>query len=760
MSYTIAFNTNGGESRADVTAATGAWVTILAAEPGMFLSGRAFDGWIVTGHDRRTAVYSTDGGATETALDSDPVIIAHDGDIRVKNLVADGGFVQLSARWRVQFGGLNAGCPTVWAAPFTPICSKGDVDGSTPLTLDVPVPVFAPYIPPSECACFTFNSAEKAKVNVTMHGGNKQNATGTAKVEINSTGDCCDGRYEVTPTIAIDIPECVTKDTTLEEREVALGAGGSIKYKLYMTNCVPHLDIIQKTPVKQFDGDINLCLSPSTFTIKATGRTEDGVARELDSQQVNLTPGNGTGTYADCMQYSLDNITLDLSGLDFGNGGSVFKDSTDGNLYTDGSPDPKEDTWYGGGLGDRGDNTHEDEVLSRGPAMRGYASPLGSGDHYVQYAQANFSITTDNGTETQTVWYSARKLSADENMPYGATGNLNMVMPTGFQWHERGLALNLCTFEWNPSGLLSSMEENGFAALVSPAPALHKSDASPRNGQSVGDRNASGLCIYPTDTQTTIAPGLSVKDGNGLRIFGKDTKTDDTEITNTEVVTNDRLGTLEVFAHDGDFKFNYDGKMVINDEKSKAPYTGTTDDEVNLRPYRPIVSDATTPPPYQMDTVSRDHDCTLPVVSVAGLSYWNYNDKGIYVYNTEPLTGDVDESTTATDSFDAAYEDIGVDLPNSFDTVDSGDVTYANAKKVNEALAAIAAVIVDLKSIIYDLRDGIVPLQEATHYVAMSLGCLVEVNAHFARSGVLIGVDTNYDSQGITRRYTPTEPTA
>lgn len=775
MSYRIAFNTNGGAAMADATAEANDWADVPAAEPGEFLSGRTFDGWIVTGHDRKTAVYSSDGGVTETALDSDPAVVVHDGAIAVKNLAADGGLVQLSARWRVQFGGLNDGCPAVWVAPFTPICAKGGVDGSTPLTLDVPAPVFAPYIPPPECACFLFDSSKTANVNVTMSPGNTMKATGTAKIEISSVGDCCDGKYEVTPTITIDIPECVTEDKEYENTvPIGPSGNGAITYRWGIRNCVPFFEMSAE-PLEFPDIVVpGFCLDEPTFTLKGTYKfPNDTKATQVLTKEITLKFGNSADNPG-CHTYTPGNIDLDLTDLAFGNNGDVYKDDNTGNLIVGGILDSNDGVkwWYGGGAGDRKDDTHVGKrVYQRGPTMRGVATVLAN-DLPMVYDGPEYKLM-DKNSATNTRWRSDNKDGTD---PYGkpetegeewATGNLDMVLPSGFQWDSkpitRGVSVVMSEFAWNPGGLLCSEEEKKWALVLAPGIAVWKDNAkiNYNNGSTpvsidVGGMNASGIAVMKSPQDARQQPGLIIYDGNGLRVFGADGKTADTEITaaDTQATATKpiHIGQLEVFGHDGDFKFNYDGKMVMNDKKSAAPWTETSDDEVNVRPYSPDpppdAGEDDPPPPYTMDTFSRDHDCTLPVVTIAGLTYWDYNENDILVYQTQPVLDYLQTSVDSENDFSREYNKISV--PSAF--------TNTTVNGVNASLKDLADAIVQTKATLGYITSIINPLQQALDVVTRSLGCLVEVEAHFSRSGVLMGVDNSPDCQGITRRYQPTEP--
>jgi hypothetical protein len=125
-------------------------------------------------------------------------------------------------------------------------------------------------------------------------------------------------------------------------------------------------------------------------------------------------------------------------------------------------------------------------------------------------------------------------------------GNLSMVMPTGFQWHKRGLALNLSHFFWNDSGLLSVLEEEPYAALVSPAPTVFSDNASDYDGEPRAGAAAGGLMISP-DVDGGTEPGLYINEGDGLRIFGLDDKTPSGETTDARgTPVAERIGRLEI----------------------------------------------------------------------------------------------------------------------------------------------------------------------------------------------------------------------
>lgn len=503
--------------------------------------------------------------------------------------------------------------PHIEVDVFEPVCAHDEIPGSEPLTLEVPVPTFAPIVPPPECTCFTFQQSDGvSNVSMTMRKRStitdKSPLKNTAKTTIKAKGDCCDGTYDIGTEIHFEVPECLHADGLIDSKtynfsdDPASGISGSITVETWMKDCVPVLKVSGEPLRVHVDPPIisipPLCIEDNrTIMVKPVFYTRDEngeLVSNGDDQNYLGTPVTMTVTENEhgCKQLSFtgsgdaaNTVTLDLTGIStFGNGGSVFQ-ADDLNLYTDGSPGDG-DTWHGGGIGDRGDDNGEQYVERRGPKMRGEASPWGAGANYfiprAVYKNQNDAskLTITSGNETATEWRSSRKLGEDEEAEESgiATGNLSMVLPAGLQWHERGIALTLSHFLWNPGGLLSSMNETGVGALVSPAPTVFadgaKRSISNSATRTVGGLNASGLHINPPVTPTSgnswygFEGGLGVYDGDGLRVFGSDYKTAAAEIGDTNTVPDSRFGRLEVFGHSGDFKFNWDGKMVINDEKS------------------------------------------------------------------------------------------------------------------------------------------------------------------------------------------------
>ena len=503
---------------------------------------------------------------------------------------------------RAYFG--NGTCPPVEVPTFSPICASPAIDGSRPLALDVPVPVFYPVIPPSECACLKFNSSPH-DVIVKIHDDHR-NPTGKAKVAINPVGDCCDGINEVVPWVTIDLP-CPLEDADILNETYDLGHGAKITQKLWVEDCgyrfeskssaidCPLLEngtvfsetydlghgakITQKLEVRDCEfvwstsstpmqiaipNYWNPCLNSTRMTVNATYKDKDGVTtKTLAVNPVSIT-GNMAGN---CLQYSFGALTLDLSPIQtiIGSGGSAFQ-GDDNNLYVDGGSGADEKTWNGGGIGDIDRNDQEAYVKQRGPKMTGRPAdyPFVAGQ-LVKSINRGFRITANNGNDVAGAWISWKANNDKSGVVKGDTaagdvsGNLSMVLPSGFQWDKLGIAINLSHFLWNPSGILKRMNEPGDAVLVSPPPAMHKS------GTYTG-RNASGLAMYVKASDrltTTVEDGLMVNCGNGIRVFGADGRTASEEMTNE----NDyRVGLTEVYGHDGDFNFSWDHKMVINDE--------------------------------------------------------------------------------------------------------------------------------------------------------------------------------------------------
>jgi len=712
--------------------------------------------------------------------------------------------------------GAGKACTSIEVAPFTPICSKPAVPGSEALTLEVPAPVFAPVVPPQECACFAFKDG-KANVTVTMEAGHGS-GSGTASVGIAATGDCCNGAYEVTPTIEITVPECVTADHVIYSNTTDLGYGGSITCTLGIRNCVPYFEM-SSVPVSVTLPNIpNLCLGATNIEVKATYIDANGDEQTASSGSVTVS--NSVDDHG-CQKYSFGTITLDLRDLPtggFGNGGSVFK-ASDGDLYLDGTIDVNDDVWYGGGLGNLLTDD-PDAVLCRGPKMigRSVAGLSVSANSPVQYVNENFRLLNDDGTTEAAAWHSSRKATtttggvttttvdngtitiAGERGQTGLQyvgGNLSVVLPSGFQWHEKGLALNLSHFFWEKSGLLSVMEETGMAALVSPAPAVFSDDAqayatgAPRAGAAAG-----GLRIDPDkDATLKTEPGLYIAAGDGLRVFGLDAKTPSGEgadasgataaerigqlevmygpgfrvrkansgttpqyldapvdaagalvpnegrglrvhgvtKTTTAETDNDQKNKLEVYGHSGDFLFNYDGKMVINDQPNAS---GTV--ETNTRPV------GGNPATLNGKVFTRSADCTIPVVAAtykAGATaadpntgaYWALNTAGLWQVRTGETANRINDILTKL-----KYDNNGT----------LTDIVYLGTDNQYHIASGVGSSTIHINTLL-----ALSQVAQALAQLNNTLGTLCIVNMHYAKSGVLMGLDANENSSAVARHY-------
>ena len=235
-----------------------------------------------------------------------------------------------------------------------------------------------------------------------------------------------------------------------------------------------------------------------------------------------------------------------------------------------------------------------------------------------------------------------------------------------------------------------------MAALASPAPSSFKSTASAVNGVTRASMNASGLAIYPNGTNPLHEPGLSVNDGNGLRIFGLDEKT--TGSGATEAWSANRLGTLEVYGHSGDFLFNYDGKMVLNDKLTASEGLAK---------------------PNAFSVFSRTTDYTIPmVVASYNTTYWA-TANGMYVPATTTATTAIANANTALNAvYDLTYDQTGT----------TGDIHNGMVDVMGYCITALTQL----------------------NYFLTTLGV---AQAHVSSCGTVMAVDNNENSQNVTRHY-------
>lgn len=437
------------------------------------------------------------------------------------------------------------GCADIRVERFEAICSRPALTASTPMTFDVPVPSFAFPSPPTECVCFDFKT-NPAKTTVVA------NKEPTSRVKIEPSEDCCSGVYTVTPII--EVPQCTIEDYELSDKFVLDSLGSTVTWKLTMKDCQPRLS---------FTPDIKPLVVPSScFRVVGDTCSDAGEpSSECDNAsklRFALTLKAGDEAYQkhnvyfnvkktddnDCSTYQISSGTMDLGSL-FGTGNPVFLKPNDGSggggggiagLHLDGSPYSGE-TWYGGGIGNIAEDAHGG-VIRRGVLMRNGNEVSGLGKVRIPLVQwDNTHQIINTGNTPAPSWSSVKPDTEDA----GTIGNLNITMPTGLQWHSRGVALNMSTFQWNPSGLLSTFEESNVSALISPAPTV----TTVENKQV----NASGMNIVTDDTLipdgVVLKPGLKVDAGDGLRICGIDARTP--EYANKDWdYPDDRQGKLEV----------------------------------------------------------------------------------------------------------------------------------------------------------------------------------------------------------------------
>ena len=450
----------------------------------------------------------------------------------------------MSGQENFHFG--NGTCSTIEYPPFEAICAKPAVTGSEPLSLEVPVPMFAPTVPPAECACFSFTKAEAA-ITVTKTGYSAGGVgTGTAAVAIQpATDDCCNGSYSVTPTISLEIPECsITGVTDSQTSDPLSNLGGSITVTLKMENCVPKLELAVNPIQIAMPSGGSFCLAQGGLSVGVKykdSRNQSHTVNPPDEPNLVLQQQAVDG----CWKYG-GSVTLDLGTLDipgFGNGGDV--DLVGGSLYIDGDADSTIKTYYCGRFGDwknpRG-ATHSsglvmdyDKVFGRGPLMRyavdgsdpspvlaqttGHTVPVAHVDTFFAVVGGN----TPGGIGQSPEWQSGRTTPGVDGAQdsWESWGNLDAAWPTGAQWDLDGLgiAMPFTRFVYNDSGVLSSAEETKYALRVSPGPASRELQET---GGALTYLNCSGLRSLSTSTEWSngIADGLRVDAGDGLRIYG------------------------------------------------------------------------------------------------------------------------------------------------------------------------------------------------------------------------------------------------
>ena len=438
------------------------------------------------------------------------------------------------------------GCADIRVERFEAVCSRPALTASTPMTFDVPVPSFAFPSPPTECVCFDFKT-NPAKTTVVA------NKKPTSRVKIEPSEDCCSGVYTVTPII--EVPQCTIEDYEMSDTFALDSLGSTATWKLTMKDCQPRLSFTTRikplvVPSSCFRvvGDTCSDAGDPSFNCDNASKLRFALtikAGDAENQKHNVYFNVKKTNDNACSTYQISSGTLDLNSL-FGTGNPVFLKPTEAGggggggiagIHLDGSPSSGK-TWYGGGIGNVSPDAHG-AVIRRGPLMRNGNEVKGLENVQIPITEWPnvHQIVTEEDIPAPS-WSSVRP--DDESTP-GEIGNLNITMPTGLQWHSRGVALNMSTFQWNPSGLLSTFEESNVSALLSPAPTVTTVDNT--------QVNASGLNILTGDTAISdgvvLKPGLTVDAGNGLRICGIDARTPE-YAENKWDYNDDRQGKLEV----------------------------------------------------------------------------------------------------------------------------------------------------------------------------------------------------------------------
>lgn len=548
-------------------------------------------------------------------------------------------------------------CTDLTIEPFDPICERPDIQPSIPRTFDVPLRLFAPPVPPSECVCFKFDAVQAETAVKRACSGGK------SRVDITQEGeDCCAGVYKVTPQIEIPcLPFDIANATVSYGSDKCGPTSFSLGFEKKCTDCTilptvslnaPCLpfDIGGVTPAIQSSGcgnpsfslsfrkDCDSCnITPNVemampcmpFTINAARVTAStsgttGTANlsfAQDCANCTITPsltinfpkppvipsycfevkgdktdgfelkvkyrskggtasasGNGpvsakaTGDKTEVVKFSVGldtsvktctcykigsgEINLgDIGGFD--NGGDVNLNA-DNVLEIDGS-EAEQQVWYEGGIGDLRQDDPEARV-KRGPLYMNGAGPSSYGKAgavlevpNVAFTNMQQFLTIDKRVASK--WSSSRPDGIAKGF---VGGNLDIVAPAGFQWHDRGVAAVMGHWRYNQSGVLSRYEAANGAALLSPAPATLTTKS--------GEKGASGLRFFPTANDDNRNPGLVVNDGRGLRIHDvTKMKKGYPHAQDTEQTKEGLQNTLEVHRFDPDFSFQKDGRLVLND---------------------------------------------------------------------------------------------------------------------------------------------------------------------------------------------------
>ena len=663
----------------------------------------------------------------------------------------------------VRFGKPDCTNPEICIPPFKPICTFDAPRATEPMTLEAPHPRIVLPLPPSDCACFSF---EKKNGTVTI----KKKADTTPPkftVEITQAGDdCCEGKYKVTPSI--EIPECILDDDVRTGTCELGGLGGVLTWTLRRTNCELSLEM---------SGNISAPPGPClpTFNLK----TEELKIKYKDDESATKEQET-TGSFtvkADfkegCPLYIPEEINLGVLPSGFSSGGDVFKGR--GGSGGNGFPAGKayltgklagDTTWHCGGYGDR----RVDDVTAnyrRGNKMRGgvdVTAEYGAIPIPVVQLKATQQLVDDAGKVAKT-WMSQRDPD-DEDDDEGsgcATGNLDIVMPTGTQWDERGIALTLSQFIWNQSGLLSKMREQAEAILVSPAPTMTSGDKT---------YNASGLAIDPKQANVShpTEAGLRVNAGDGLRIYGTDFGHYDATDTTDEQL---RRGSLEIMYGPG-FRIRYgntqagvatynnkpvdaNGALVPNEgcglrvhgfTKMKQAWPDDSKDEITIDSHKTKL---------EIHAFNRDFafqkDERLVLNDKAGDSHLLLADPTVaLVLDTYAAYRGGAWKEIGTGASGSGAEYTVPQLVAYYNPSSSYFRTYykvSNGKLLVNGDIIYETVVQELLDEV-DVKDVVTDLAYAVAQIFKTFGVMYQ---HVGKAGIILGTDNNRDLSGITNRF-------
>lgn len=400
--------------------------------------------------------------------------------------------------------------------------------------------------------------------------------------------------------------------------------------------------------------------------------------------------------------------------------------------------------------------------------MRGnQPSPVSLGEDGYPVPKATtptaFDMVVGNTHTAQTMWTSGRMTVGDGGKySWASSANLNIVWPTGAQWHTRGLALTLTEFEYNDSGVLSYAEEKGESILVSPAPAYTVA----ADGKQ--EQPASGLVVLADPSETSrIQHGLRVNAGDGLRIYGigdGSTASDDED--------ESRQGALEIMYGPG-FRIRdivVEGEKTYLDKPVDRPGALVPNDGRGLRVHGftkmkkawPNASQAETTDTAQKNKLeihAFDNDFAFQQDSRLVL-----NDKTGTTHKiiADPTIGLVLDTYAAYRG--GAWSKIGASESGSGAEYTVPQlVAYHNPsseyfktyyKNSNGKLVVNGNIVYE--TVVQEIKAG-VSIEEVVEDLALTvaniLGTFGVAYQHVGKAGIILGTDSNRDLSGIANRF-------